>query len=101
MIPEDLKGDLMLGAPPIAAFLADLLGKPVTVKNVYYWATTQRFPIGKDGAGLIASRQVITEDYARKVQRLQEIAHAVGTESARKKSPVAFRQSAKRRRLVK
>jgi hypothetical protein len=69
MTPDDLKGDLLPGATSIAAFLSGLLGKPVTEKNIYYWAQTERIPVGKDGNGLIASRQALTESYARKTGR--------------------------------
>jgi|AP3Bu8745761321_1050154.scaffolds.fasta_scaffold270884_1 hypothetical protein len=69
MTPDDLKGDLLSGAADIAAFLSDLLGKPVAEKNVYYWAASKRIPIGKDGVGLIASRQILTANYAKKVGR--------------------------------
>jgi hypothetical protein len=69
MTPDDLKGDLLPGGAAIAAFLSGILNRPVTEKHVYYWAATKRIRVGKDGAGLIASRQALTEDYARKAGR--------------------------------
>jgi hypothetical protein len=63
---EPRAGDLLKGARRIAEHLSDLLGEPVDEGAIYYARRTQKFPIGKLGAELIASKRRL----ARHVEKL-------------------------------
>jgi hypothetical protein len=70
MLPDHLKGDVLRGGARITAFLRELLGEPeLSKKQVYYWIASKRIPAGKDGADVVASKQMLCVDYARKTGR--------------------------------
>jgi hypothetical protein len=48
---------VLLGAAKIAAHLTAILGEPVDADDVYYARRMKKWPIGKYGALLIASRR--------------------------------------------
>ena len=57
---ERLADDVLLGAKRIAEHLTAILGKPVDESDVYYFSRVKKWPIGKYGAFLIASRRHLT-----------------------------------------
>jgi hypothetical protein len=61
---ERLAGDLLVGCAAIRAFLVHL-GMPEDV-DVYYMRRMKRWPIGSDGAKLIASKRGLSR-YAEKI----------------------------------
>jgi hypothetical protein len=54
---ERLAGDLLVGATKIAEHISVLTGEPVDRDDVYYFRKAGKWPIGKYGAELIASRR--------------------------------------------
>jgi hypothetical protein len=54
---EGAAGDLLLGATRIAEHISTLVGETVNEGDVYYAHKTGKWPIGKLGAGLIASKR--------------------------------------------
>ena len=54
---ERLADDVLLGAKRIAEGLTEILGVPVNETDVYYAHRMKKWPIGKYGALLIASRR--------------------------------------------
>lgn len=63
---ERAAGDLLVGADAIRAFLIEL-GMPEGV-DVYYMRRAGRWPIGTDGARLIASKRRLAR-HAEKITR--------------------------------
>jgi hypothetical protein len=51
------EGDVLLGAAKIAAHLTVVLDEPVDADDVYYAHRMRKWPIGKYGALLIASKR--------------------------------------------
>jgi hypothetical protein len=51
--------DLMVGAARIARFISDDIGVPTDEAGVYYAAKTGRWPIGRLGAKLLASKSAL------------------------------------------
>ena len=54
---DRLAGDLLLGATRIARHISVLVGKPVDEGDVYYYRRAGKWPSGKHGAELIASKR--------------------------------------------
>jgi hypothetical protein len=55
--------DLLFGAGEIAAFLSELLGRPVSIDEVYYGGSGRskaNWPIGRLGRGYAASKRALT-----------------------------------------
>jgi hypothetical protein len=52
-----LVSDVLLGAAKIAAHLTAILGEPIDSDDVYYAHRMKKWPIGKYGAFLIASKK--------------------------------------------
>jgi hypothetical protein len=63
---ERLAGDLLVGATRIAEHISFLIGEPVDEDDVYYFRRAGKWPIGKYGAELIASRQKLNR-HAQKI----------------------------------
>jgi hypothetical protein len=63
-----LAGDVLLGAAKIAAHLTAILGEPVDADDVYYAHRMKKWPIGKYGALLIASRRRLN-NHVEKITR--------------------------------
>lgn len=63
-----LAGDALLGAKKIAAHIASILGVRVDEDDVYYFNRVQKWPIGKYGALLIASKKRLN-NHAEKMMR--------------------------------
>jgi hypothetical protein len=61
---EHAGGDLLVGADAIHAFLVHL-GMPETT-DIYYLRRTKRWPIGSDGAKLVASKRRLSR-HAEKI----------------------------------
>ena len=61
-----LAEDLLIGAEKIAAFMATaVIGGDVDTGDVYYFRRSRKWPIGKLGKDLIASKAALTR-HARK-----------------------------------
>jgi hypothetical protein len=65
---ERLAGDLLRGARRIAEHISVLAGEPVDEGDVYYFHRAGTWPIGKLGAGLVASRKRLNR-HADKITR--------------------------------
>ena len=63
---ERLVGDLLVGATRIAGHISKLIGEPVDEDDVYYFRRAGKWPIGKYGAELIASRKKLNR-HAQKI----------------------------------
>jgi hypothetical protein len=63
---ERIADDVLLGAKRIAEHLASILGVPVDETDVYYAHRMKKWPIGKYGALLIASKR----RFARHVEEI-------------------------------
>jgi hypothetical protein len=63
---ERLAGDLLVGAARIAEHISVLIGEPVDEDDVYYFRRAGKWPIGKYGAELIASRKKLNR-HAQKI----------------------------------
>ena len=63
---ERLAGDLLIGATRIAEHISVLIGEPVDEDDVYYFRRAGKWPIGKHGAELIASRKKLNR-HAQKI----------------------------------
>ena len=61
-----LAGDLLVGATRIAEHISVLVGEPVDENDVYYFRRVQKWPIGKYGAELIASKTKLNR-HAQKI----------------------------------
>ena len=61
-------GDLLVGASRIAAHISTLIDEPVTDADVYYFRRAGKWPIGKYGAELIASKTKLNH-HAEKITR--------------------------------
>ena len=64
----DVAGDVLVGATRIAEHIAVLVGEPVDEDNVYYYARVKKWPIGKNGADLVASKRRLNK-HADKITR--------------------------------
>jgi hypothetical protein len=62
----DVAGDLLVGASRIAEYISTLINEPVGEDDVYYFRKTGKWPIGKNGADLIASRKRLNR-HGRKI----------------------------------
>jgi hypothetical protein len=62
----DFAGDLLVGATRIAEHISELVGEPVRAADVYYFKKMKKWPIGKHGAELIASRKRLAR-HAQKI----------------------------------
>jgi hypothetical protein len=61
---DDLTGDLMLGAAPIAAFLSTLFdGEEITPVDVYNWCARGTLPHSKLGNKIVGSKSRIREHF--------------------------------------
>jgi hypothetical protein len=60
-------GDLLVNAGPIAEYITSL-GVPVEKEEVYYLARAKKWPIGKYGAYLVASKTRLSR-HAEKITR--------------------------------
>jgi hypothetical protein len=56
-VDERLASDLLVGATRIAEHISVLTGEPIDRDDVYYFRKARKWPIGKYGAELIASRK--------------------------------------------
>ena len=65
---EGVAGDALLGAKRIAEHIASILGVPVDEDDVYYFNRAKKWPIGKYGALLIASKKRLN-NHAEKMMR--------------------------------
>jgi hypothetical protein len=65
---EHLAGDVLLGAKKIAKHIETILGVPVDEDDVYYFNRARKWPIGKYGALLIASKRRLN-NHAEKITR--------------------------------
>jgi hypothetical protein len=65
---ERLVSDLLVGARRIAEQITSILGDPVDEDDVYYFNRVQKWPIGKYGALLIASKRRLNS-HAEKITR--------------------------------
>lgn len=63
-----LAGDALLGAKRIAEHIETILGVPVDEDDVYYFNRAKKWPIGKYGALLIASKRRLNS-HAEKLMR--------------------------------
>ena len=63
---ERLAGDLLVGAARIAEHISVLIGEPVDEDDVYYFRRAGKWPIGKYGAELIATRKKLNR-HAQKI----------------------------------
>ena len=63
-----LAGDVLLGAKKIAKHIETILGVPVDEDDVYYFNRARKWPIGKYGALLIASKRRLN-NHAEKITR--------------------------------
>ena len=63
-----LAGDVLLGAKKIAKHIETILGVPVDEDDVYYAHRMKKWPIGKYGALLIASKRRLT-NHVEKITR--------------------------------
>jgi hypothetical protein len=61
--PDDLAGDLLLGAEPIETYLKHL---GVPDPDAYYLRRARKWPIGKCGANLVASKRKLAR-HAHKI----------------------------------
>jgi hypothetical protein len=66
--PPALAGDVLLGAAKIAAHLTAILGEPIDADDVYYAHRMKKWPIGKYGALLIASKKRLN-NHVEKITR--------------------------------
>jgi hypothetical protein len=65
---HDDAGDALLGAKRIAEHIASILNVPVNESDVYYFTRAKKWPIGKYGALLIASKKRLN-NHAEKMMR--------------------------------
>ena len=65
---DRLAGDLLVGAARIAEHLSVLVGEPVDRDKIYYFHRAGKWPIGKHGAELIASKRKLAR-HADKITR--------------------------------
>jgi hypothetical protein len=56
-----IAGDVLIGATRIAEHISVLVGEPVDEDDVYYFKRVKKWPIGKHGAELIASRKKLNK----------------------------------------
>ena len=66
---ERFAADLLRGAVAIAAYLNELGETDVKPGNVYYIKKCQKYPIGRHGGELIASKRQLTK-HAKKISNV-------------------------------